>query len=163
MLAAGSWLQTVVYEPFLDISNGISENPKYQMWSGHDSNIAAALITLGAFEPHDPAFASTLYFELRNGTESLYLNIFYKDDDLGVFEPITVKGCTFDCPLNQFGTILSEYLIDTDTWETECQASNTSSTNMNEILSNEEVSETLRYIQYVIHEKKEQEPYKRIF
>lgn len=90
------------------------------MWSGHDSNIASILNTLGAFDPHCPAFASTLYFELRNNSGQAVINIYHKDDDLDVFEPITISGCKFDCPLNDFTTVLSDYLVDIDTWESEC-------------------------------------------
>lgn len=90
------------------------------MWSGHDSNIASILNTLGAFDPHCPAFASTLYFELRNNSGTAFINIYHKDDDLDVFEPITISGCEFDCSLDKFAKVLSDYLVDLDTWEDEC-------------------------------------------
>lgn len=124
------------------------------MWSAHDMNIAAILNTLGAFDPHYPAFASTLYFELRNKSGTPTINIWHKDDDLDVFEPITVSGCTFDCSLTDFSTALTNYLIDTDTWTTECEANSTTFTNAEEVLSSDEITEVIAHIEDMISVRK---------
>lgn len=146
--AAGSWLKYAVYDYFANIASGTSSYQKYQMWSAHDYNIAAILNTFGAFSPpHYPAFASTLYFELRNNSGSYFINVWHKDDDLDIFEPITVSGCKFDCPLEDFATNLADYLIDLDTWATECAATSTSYTNQDVDTSDEVVSEILQCIQ----------------
>lgn len=120
------------------------------MWSAHDSNIASILNTLGAFDFHYPAFASTLYFELRNNSGTPFINIYHKDDDLDIFEPITVSGCSFNCPLSDFATALSDYLIDTDTWESECAATSTSYTEADVDTSDAQVAQALESIEFML-------------
>lgn len=124
------------------------------MWSAHDTNIAAILNTLGAFDPHYPAFASTLYFELRNQTGTPIINIYHKDDDLDIFEPITVSGCRFNCPLSDFAVTLSDFLIDSDTWSSECAATSTAFTDAEVDTSDDEVAKALERIQIIIEQEK---------
>lgn len=97
---------------------------KYQMYSAHDTNVASTLNTMGAFDEIWPAFASSLYIELRNISNTATINVWHKNDDL--FEAITVSGCTFNCTLAKFKSSLNSYLLDTATWETECAATKTS-------------------------------------
>lgn len=151
LAAAGSWLNTI-YEYFVEMFEDPSSSQKYQMYSAHDMNIAAILNTLGAFDPHYPAFASTLYFELRNKSGTPTINIYHKDDDLDVFEAITIRNCTFDCSLTDFQTAMSEYLLDTDTWTTECAATSTSYTD-SDTLDADQIAELLEHIEEVIRMK----------
>lgn len=151
--AAGAWLKTAVYDYFKNIFVNPSAYQKFQMWSAHDMNIASILNTLGAFEPHYPAFASTLYFELRNFSGSPLINIYHRDDDLDIFEPITVKGCSFDCALDDFATALSDYLLDEDTWKTECAATSTSFTDAETATSDAEVAEIIQLIEDFLSNK----------
>lgn len=116
------------------------------MWSGHDTNINAILSTLGYSYPHYPYFASTLYFELRNKSNSPIINIYHMDNDLGIFEEVTVEGCNFDCSLSDFAISLSNYLLDVDTWESECAATSTSFTDIETATSDEEVALVIQHI-----------------
>lgn len=120
------------------------------MWSAHDSNIGPILNTLGGFSAHYPAFASTIYFELRNNSGTPFVNIYHKDDELDIFEPITVKGCNFNCPLSDFATVLSDYLLDVDRWKTECAATSTSFTDAEVDTSDEEVAQALERINEIL-------------
>lgn len=98
-------------------------HPKFQMFSCHDLNIAAALRTLGTTEPlHWPAYASTLYFELRNRSGTPIINVLYRDDEVGIFKYIDVRECGYECSLNDFGRAMGKYLIDVETWTKECSA-----------------------------------------
>lgn len=154
ILAAGAWLKTAIYDYFSGFFNGSAPSQIFQMWSAHDLNIASILNTLGAFDkPHQPAFTSTLYFELRNNSGSRFINIYYRDDWQDFFEPITISGCSFNCNLNDFKTVLSDYLIDLDTWDTECAATSTSFTDSEEATSDEEIAELKKYIEWVVKNK----------
>lgn len=126
------------------------------MWSAHDVNIASVLNTLGAFDVHRPAFASTIYFELRNKSGSPFINIWHRDDGLDIFEPITVKGCSFDCALADFKTALADFLLDSDTWVTECAATSTSFTQSETVLSDTEITEVIGHIEENIKCRKDQ-------
>lgn len=151
--ASGVWLKTAIYDNFVNIFNDPSSYQKYQMWSAHDSNIGPILNTLGSFDPHYPAFASTLYFELRNSSGTPMVNIYHKDDGLDIFEPITIEGCHFNCPLSDFPTVLSDYLLDVDTWKTECAATATSFTDAEVDTSDEEVAQASDRINAILKYK----------
>lgn len=134
---AGNWLY-VVSQFFSGIWDGSSSSAKYQLYSAHDTNIAAILNTLGAFHPHYPAFASSLYFELRNKSGNAVINVYHRND--GVFEAVTVRGCEFDCKLDDFDTNLSTWLVDTDAWETECSKNSTDLTDLSTVVSTPELA-----------------------
>lgn len=147
-------MNSAIYEHFLNYFSDPLAFPKFQMWSAHDLNIAATLNTLGYERVHRPAFASTIFFELRNKSGIPTINIWHKDDDLDVFEPITVSGCAFDCSLSDFRTSLSDYLVDSDTWSTECASNSTTFTKQDEALSHEEIAEVIQHIEQLIKCKK---------
>lgn len=66
-----------------------------------------------------PEFASTIYFELRKGTNQLYLNIYFKNKN--DMYPVVVPGCQFDCYIDDFERILADYIIDGNVFESDCK------------------------------------------
>lgn len=87
--------------------------------------------TLGAYDNVWPAFASTIYFELRNKSGDATLNIWYRRNNN--FTPITIQGCSADCLLSDAQSILSPWLIDSDTYATECEANSSSLNNLDSV------------------------------
>lgn len=144
------WLKTAIYDNFVNVFKDPSSYQRYQMWSAHDTNISPILNTIGGFEPHYPAFASTIYFELRNNSGTPVVNVYHKDDDLDIFEPINIRDCPFNCPLSDLPTVLSDYLIDLDTFKTECAATSTAFTDAEVDTSDEEVAKALERIDAIL-------------
>lgn len=124
---------------------------KFQMYSAHDTNIASILNTMGAFEAIWPAFASSIYIELRNISNTAIVNVWHKNDDL--FEAITVSGCTFNCTLTKFKSSLKSYLLDTTTWETECAATKTSKIDLLQAALSEDVVSELERIREILNSR----------
>lgn len=126
-----------------------TSSQKFQMYSAHDSNIASILNTLGAFDdPIWPAFASSIYIELRNISGEAVVNVWHKNDD--VFEAITVDGCVFNCTLTKFKKALKSYLLDTDTWDTECAATKTSTIDLLKAALTEDVKGEMERITEIL-------------
>ncbi|XP_028149452.2 lysosomal acid phosphatase [Diabrotica virgifera virgifera] len=98
---------------------------QYRIYSGHDSNIAALLNTFGAFdEPYSPAFASTIYIELRQReSDDLFVNVYSKNND--DIKKISVRNCASDCPFAQFKEQLSNVVLDVGTFKEMCKVSDT--------------------------------------
>lgn len=87
---------------------------------------------------------------MRNNSGTPFINVYHKDDDLDIFEPIAISGCHFDCPLSDFATVLSDYLLDVDTFKSECAATSTTFTNAEVDTSEEEVAEALKRIDLIL-------------
>ncbi|XP_072383338.1 venom acid phosphatase Acph-1-like [Diabrotica undecimpunctata] len=108
---------------FDDKING-SVTQQFKMYSGHDSNVAAMLSALNAFNPpYPPEFASSVYFELRNISGYYFVNVWSKDGSN--FKKVSIRGCALDCPLNEVRQRLSEIVVDVDTRTEECNAQTT--------------------------------------
>ncbi|XP_056632325.1 prostatic acid phosphatase-like [Diorhabda sublineata] len=96
-----------------------TSSPKLKLYSGHDTNVAALLNTLGAFDPpYPPAFASSIYFELDREGAEYYVKVFSKDGD--DFKQITIQGCHLNCSFSDFKSKLDDVIVDVATRDKEC-------------------------------------------
>lgn len=48
------------------------------------------------------------------------MNMWYKNDEIGVFKQIDIRDCGYDCSLGDFGQTMRKYLVDVETWKDEC-------------------------------------------
>lgn len=95
---------------------------KVWMYSGHDTTIANILQALKLFEYHNPPYSSTILFEVRTrGAGQFYLNIYYKNSSEP--RPMTLEGCDFDCPIEDFVRLLEPITLNVERWNKECQLS----------------------------------------
>lgn len=95
--------------------------PKFWVYSAHDITIANILQSLGAFEYHSPPYTSTIVFELRSNSQGQFVNLYYKNTS--VAREIVLEGCKFDCPLNEFVSLLKPITLNVKQWEKECKMS----------------------------------------
>lgn len=97
-----------------------TSKPKFQMYSGHDFNIASILNSLGGYDPpFPPEFACSLYLELRKKScGTYYVTAWRKNGD--DMEQFSIHGCDLDCPLTQVKSRLADILVDADTRDSEC-------------------------------------------
>ncbi|CAH1098920.1 unnamed protein product [Psylliodes chrysocephalus] len=119
-LYTGTFLNYVV-DYFEKMASNSSYSQKFQVFSGHDTdtNIAAILNSFGAFDPpYPPAFASSIWIELKRNKGRYYVNVWSKDGSN--LRQIKVNGCARNCPLHAFRKKLSDILLDPDTLTQEC-------------------------------------------
>lgn len=107
-----------IQQYFLKCTTDLRPAPKFQMYSAHDMTIANVLQSVGAFQYHNPPYASLILFELRKADSLYYINLLYKNSS--EVQNLTVKGCIFDCPFDEFRRVLQPVTIDVKRWEKEC-------------------------------------------
>lgn len=119
-LGTGTFLFEIL-KYFDDMIRDPTSSQKFQMFSGHDYNLAGVLNSLGAYNPpHSIPFATSIYFELRkNKNNTHYVTVWLLENNN--LEGITIKGCDIGCPLNEVKRRLSNILIDVKTHDSECQ------------------------------------------
>ena len=78
-------------------------NRKLFMYSGHDSDVAALLGTLGVYNGIAPPLASCVIFELHRDTSgSFFVKLFYRNDTTVEPYPLRLPNCTGLCPWEAF-------------------------------------------------------------
>uniref|UniRef100_A0A6P7FIG6 acid phosphatase n=1 Tax=Diabrotica virgifera virgifera TaxID=50390 RepID=A0A6P7FIG6_DIAVI len=122
-------MKRIIIGPFLNevveylesMAANSSSSHKYKMYSAHESNMGAILNAFGAFNPSSPpAFASTVYIELHKENWKYTVKVFNKE--LDNIRQVSVNGCDLNCPLDSFKENLSDFIIDADTRDTECNS-----------------------------------------
>lgn len=95
----------------------------YWIYSAHDTTVANMLNTLGVFKTlgyHNPPFAATILFELRQFDKQYRVQAFYKNSTA---EPqaLDLPGCGTSCDLDKMFEVYKPVLpVD---WEKECSLS----------------------------------------
>uniref|UniRef100_A0A0K0FLE0 Lysosomal acid phosphatase n=1 Tax=Strongyloides venezuelensis TaxID=75913 RepID=A0A0K0FLE0_STRVS len=128
-LKGGNLLKTIIgnMENSRDIvkNNGVNQR-KYNIFSAHDTTVAAFLRTLGAKDGvlgnGEPIFASIVMVELwKDINSNFFVQVIYSDDAESQFRTITkyVSGCNKEsyCPLDTFISRSDKYMpknIDTE-------------------------------------------------
>ncbi|KAL7295980.1 hypothetical protein TKK_0010538 [Trichogramma kaykai] len=83
--------------------------PKLGLYSGHETNVAAILQTLGLWYPHVPEYSSAVVLELHEKDSQYYVKVLYY---LGIPEKWVeqvVPGCEAAmCPADKFRELLAE-------------------------------------------------------
>lgn len=62
-------------ENFDAVKDGSVEGRILNLYSGHETNVASLLYTLGVFEPHAPAYGSAIITELTELRGQYYVNV----------------------------------------------------------------------------------------
>jgi len=91
-------------------------DPRYFIYSAHDTSVAFVAIALGIFSGEAwPPYASNLAIELYSAqNDSFFIRVLYQQ------EPMQVPGCeNVYCTLNEFLTILHARIP--TNWDAECQ------------------------------------------
>ncbi|XP_028149489.1 venom acid phosphatase Acph-1-like isoform X2 [Diabrotica virgifera virgifera] len=118
-LYAGTLLNSIL--SYFDNKINGSVTQQFKMYSGHDTNVAAVLSSLNAFNPPSPPeYASSVYIELRNISGYYFVNVWSKDGSN--FKKVSIRGCALDCPLEEVRQRLNEIILDVDTRTEECSS-----------------------------------------
>ncbi|CAG9766535.1 unnamed protein product [Ceutorhynchus assimilis] len=110
-IAAGYWIQKIINDSENKI-NSANNDTKIYLYSAHENNIGQLFATLDLFEyPHIPTYGSYVLFELHNINNTHGFKIYYQNYN-GTTTPKLLKlpGCAEFCPLDEFKTLVAEYL-----------------------------------------------------
>jgi hypothetical protein len=115
-LRAGVLLQTIL-EHMQDVVNGTERDSGNKMivYSGHDTDVAAALAALGIYNGKQPPYASAVLLELHQDdiSREWFVRTFLHNSSVNEnFEPgppyqLTLPHCQDDCPFGNF-TVFTE-------------------------------------------------------
>ncbi|ERL95253.1 lysosomal acid phosphatase isoform X2 [Dendroctonus ponderosae] len=93
---------------------------KFLVFSAHDTTVADRLNAMGVYNDAVPEFSSTVIWELREGGNGNYVNVFFKNTTN--FERLTLPGCELNCPLEDFIRTLEPITTSLQEWTQECNA-----------------------------------------
>ncbi|XP_015117680.1 venom acid phosphatase Acph-1 [Diachasma alloeum] len=102
----GGMLLKYITETMESVINGANKR-KISLLSGHETNVAALLKTLGIYYPHVPEYSSAIFVELLDGGGEYYVRVRYY---LGIPPRVIEKaipGCDSPCPLAEFMNLLA--------------------------------------------------------
>lgn len=95
-----------------------SSTEKFLVLSAHDTTVADRLNAMGVYDDAAPEFSSTIIWELREGGNGNYVNLFFKNSTN--FERLTLPGCEFNCPFDDFVRTLDPITTSLQEWTQEC-------------------------------------------
>lgn len=105
---------------FDDILDEVDEAPKFLMFSSQDKPLVSVLDAMGVYDLYPPNFTSTIIWELKeDGEGNTYINLFYRRTEDELFS-LTVPGCSFDCPYDDFKAILKPFTLKNKKWKKAC-------------------------------------------
>ncbi|CAL1538268.1 unnamed protein product [Lymnaea stagnalis] len=102
-------------------------NPKFYMYSAHDTTVASLLSAMHVFDLHSPIYRALVMVELHKVQDDYIVKIFYKNDTTREPYELNVPGCTNPCKLNDF-ILHTKDTVPLD-WETECKIQSLSAFN----------------------------------
>ncbi|KAJ8664796.1 hypothetical protein QAD02_006458 [Eretmocerus hayati] len=85
-------------------------SPKINLYSGHETNIAALLATLGVYEPHVPQYTSAVIIELHEQEFQYYVKVVYYLGRPSIFKNLKIPGCSEFCPYVEFLRLLKDVI-----------------------------------------------------
>ncbi|XP_066144523.1 prostatic acid phosphatase-like isoform X1 [Euwallacea fornicatus] len=94
-------------------------NQPFLMLSAHDSTVSDRLNAMGVYDDAAPEFAATLIWELKNGSNGSYVNMYFKNSTH--FSKLTLPGCTFDCGFDDYVKLLEPISVSLSQWTKECK------------------------------------------
>ncbi|XP_046545890.1 LOW QUALITY PROTEIN: prostatic acid phosphatase-like [Haliotis rubra] len=107
------------------IKNQTTDIVKMNMFSAHDTTVAAILSALRVYNKLSPPYTSTVFMELHQNTSGdFYIELYFRNttsrdpnDDTAPHN-LTIPGCDFKCPFTQFVSLTRD-MVPTD-WKKEC-------------------------------------------
>ncbi|KAJ8664800.1 hypothetical protein QAD02_006462, partial [Eretmocerus hayati] len=85
-------------------------SPKVNLYSGHETTIAALLATLGVYEPHVPQYTSAVIIEFYEQEFQYYVKVVYYLGRPSIFKNLKIPGCSEFCPYVEFLGLLKDVI-----------------------------------------------------
>ncbi|KAK0094920.1 hypothetical protein PV326_009639 [Microctonus aethiopoides] len=107
----GGMLLRNIIDTMYDIIDSRISGRKINLFSGHETNVASFLLTLGVYTPHVPQYSSGVIVELLNNqTDVYYVKIRYYKGIPSEIVDVNIKGCDVICPINKFKRLLKNVI-----------------------------------------------------
>ncbi|XP_033302567.1 venom acid phosphatase Acph-1-like isoform X1 [Bombus vosnesenskii] len=101
-LYGGPFLRIVTRHMLNHVTGAQNRERKINLFSGHESNVAAVLHALGVFYPHVPEYSSSVILELHQNNNAYYVKVL---NYLGIpseAKELQLPGCEILCPLDKY-------------------------------------------------------------
>ncbi|XP_032091750.1 prostatic acid phosphatase-like [Thamnophis elegans] len=93
---------------------------KMIVYSAHDTTLGALQMALNIYNYKLPPYASCQIFEQYEEENGLHtIEMYFQNDTSKESYPVTLPGCSYACPLQQFAKLVFPILV--DNWEKECE------------------------------------------
>ncbi|KAF5300433.1 hypothetical protein FQA39_LY02232 [Lamprigera yunnana] len=90
----------------------IPSERKMLLYSAHEISVAGLLRALNVFYPHVPNYGACLLLELHLIDGVYGTKIYYENHIDDSPKPLTIPGCNFFCPLDQFRELLKNHIAE---------------------------------------------------
>lgn len=111
-LNGGMFLRKIVNDMNIDKDRKSKERPKINLYSVHESNIAAVLYALDLWKYRMPEYSCGVIFELHEKDSKQFIKILYYKGIPSEYEVQVIPGCTEYCPVEEFLNIYKDVLPD---------------------------------------------------
>ncbi|KAK0159310.1 hypothetical protein PV328_010200 [Microctonus aethiopoides] len=110
-LFGGMLLRNITDSMYDIVQNKVKNERKINLFSAHESNVAALLSTLGVYEPHVPEYTSSIIIELlRDENDKYYVKLRYYLGIPSVMKEMQIPGCDMNCPFEDFIYLLKDVI-----------------------------------------------------
>ncbi|CAB3378604.1 Hypothetical predicted protein [Cloeon dipterum] len=119
-LKGGPLIGEIVNHMKQKVNKTLTPDRKLFLYSAHDTTVANILMTLDLFDAQNPPYTSSILLELHKlPPEKYFVTILYKNEtDREPFK-LSLPGCAFRCPLDDFVKLTSPMIP--EDWNAECQ------------------------------------------
>uniref|UniRef100_A0A1I8M673 Histidine phosphatase superfamily (Branch 2) n=1 Tax=Musca domestica TaxID=7370 RepID=A0A1I8M673_MUSDO len=122
-LKGGPFLQKI-FGQMLAKENGtlLPEERTMFVYCAHDWTITNVLLALKVWQRQMPRFSALIAFELHQNSETneYYVEIYFQNDPQLEPQPLTIPGCSFQCPLHKL-LELTEDVMPSSSYEEMCK------------------------------------------
>ncbi|XP_073844028.1 prostatic acid phosphatase-like [Musca autumnalis] len=103
-----------IFQQMLAKANGTlqPEERKMFLYCAHDWTITNVLMSLKVWKRQMPRFSALIAFEMRQNQETneYYVEIYFQNDPKLEPQPLTIPGCSFQCPLEKLLELTQEVM-----------------------------------------------------
>lgn len=113
-LYGGPYLR-IITEKLAALRQGtMQDQKKMYLYSGHESNVAAVLNSLGVYQPHVPEYSSAVIIEMHYLNNTFYVKVLYYFGIPPAVSEMKMPGCDLLCPLDKFLELTSDVIPSDD-------------------------------------------------
>ncbi|KAK0182664.1 hypothetical protein PV327_000777 [Microctonus hyperodae] len=113
-LYGGMLLRNIIDTMENIIASRITER-KINLFSGHETNVASFLLTLGVYESHVPEYSSGVIVELlKDECDSYYVKVRHYLGIPSKIVDVKIEGCDVICPIKKFKHLLKHVIPSDD-------------------------------------------------
>uniref|UniRef100_A0AAR5Q1L5 acid phosphatase n=1 Tax=Dendroctonus ponderosae TaxID=77166 RepID=A0AAR5Q1L5_DENPD len=114
-IISGYLLKKILSDTEIQIDGANPQGRKMFLYSGHETNIAALLLSLDVYKLADvPGYGSFILVEVHKIDEVHGIKLFYQDYSTENPQALKLPGCDEFCPFHQFSSLVQDILPESD-------------------------------------------------